>query len=344
MLETMLQKVKNTIRSHLSGTLFIILTLLWLGFGYLAYRGISIPELQRADNDTKTAKTMLDYLNASYVAAGALFTGLAFTITFLNLKHQKEELQNQNERLSQQISIDVFSDAFGHVLEVDRFRESKKYILSNQFKEAVDDLVSHKSPSIKFLIDQANAEFQSRKREIEQGNDKESIDERISMEREKHNKVLLGIRKSCDYKATMEQLCIEDFKKTKVSIISTEEEYDKQNESNLKNEDKTNDASNYQMILYFCDRMEYLGFIYNTYCNSAGNTGNDDKNRNLILDYFGFDIINTFEILKPFIHANREESNSGNPYYHFEFLYLLATKRKKDYLKDCEDELIRLSK
>lgn len=329
-------KIKKITKKYLFLILLILLIILWICFGYVAFKEISNPELQCTNNSDKVPKAILDYLNTSYVAAGALFTGFAFVITYSSLRHQKEELQNQNRRLAQQISIDIFSDAFGHVLDVDRFREAKKYIYSNQFKEAVDELVSRKSPSIKYLINKANAEFEEKKDSIRNCDNKDNIDEKISIERKGHNNILLGIRKSYDYNSTMENLCIDDFKEIKSPVIYTN---DKENES-YPDKDKTKDVSAYQMILYFCDRMEYLGVIYNTYSNS---TEKDNINRNLILDYFGFDIIHAFEILRPFIFANRKENNKGNPYYKFELLYLFAVNRRNEYIQECETELKKLN-
>ena len=64
--------------------------------------------------------------------------------------------------------------------------------------------------------------------------------------------------------------------------------------------------------------------------------------RFIILDYFGFDIINTFEKLKPFIFASRITKNKGNPYYQYEILYMLAKKRQDDYLNGVKDKLNKL--
>lgn len=324
---------------------FAIWLILWLLFGCIALIGVFFSFSRFTDANEGSPKSVFDYLNASYAAAGALFTGFAFVITYLSLKHQKDELQKQNARLEKQISIDVFSDAFGHVLDVDKFREAKKFIYSNQFREAVDELVSSRSQKIKQLIHAKQTDFEEKKKHINQSDDnEESKKSRIAAEIISHNEALREIRISDEYKATERQFCIEDFKRIKLPTTSNDGENGAENNDKVSksNKDDVSDASAYSMIIYFCDRMEYLGFIHYTYNNSGKDKCKNDAN--LILDYFGYDIINTFGKLKPFVHANREESNSGNPYYHFEFLYLLAIKRKKDYLKECEDELTRLSK
>lgn len=314
-----------------------ILLALWLLFGCLAVMGLLFSLSKFTDANETDSKSILDYLNVSYVAAGALFTGFAFVITYLSLKQQSTELKNQNERLEKQISIDVFSDAFGHVLDVDRFREAKKYIYSNQFREAVDELVSSRSQNIKQLIHAENAELEEKKRHINQSNDdEESKKTRMAGVIINHNDALRRIRTSDEYKATEKQFCIEDFKRIKIRTTSSNE-----NAVETKpNTDTVNDAYAYEMTNYFCDRMEYLGFIHYTYKEK----GEEIENHNLILDYFGYDIIATFKKLKPFIYANRQEKNSGNPYYYFEFLYLLAIQRKTEYIKECENKLKELTK
>ena len=303
---------------------FAIWLILWLLFGCIALIGVFFSFSRFTDANEGSPKSVFDYLNASYAAAGALFTGFAFVITYLSLKHQKDELQKQNARLEKQISIDVFS---------------------NQFREAVDELVSSRSQKIKQLIHAKQTDFEEKKKHINQSDDnEESKKSRIAAEIISHNEALREIRISDEYKATERQFCIEDFKRIKLPTTSNDGENRAENNDKVSksNKDDVSDASAYSMIIYFYDRMEYLGFIHYTYNNSGKDKCKNDAN--LILDYFGYDIINTFGKLKPFVHANREESNSGNPYYHFEFLYLLAIKRKKDYIKECEDELTRISK
>lgn len=312
----------------------VILLVLWLLFGCLAVMGMLFSLSKYTDANKTDPKSILDYLNVSYVAAGALFTGFAFVITYLSLKQQSTELKNQNERLEKQISIDVFSDAFGRVLDVDKFREAKKFIYSNQFREAVDELVSLRSQKIKQLIHAENAELEEKKQHINQsGDDEESKKVRIAGVIINHNNALRQIRNSDEYRATEKQFCIEEFKRINIRTTTSDEK----EVVTKPNKDSVNDASAYEMINYFCDRMEYLGFIHYTYKMEG------EENYNLILDYFGYDIIATFNKLKPFIYANRQEKNSGNPYYHFEFLYLLAIQRKPEYIKECENELKELN-
>ena len=316
----------------------VILLVLWLLFGCLAVMGMLFSLSKYTDANEADSKSILDYLNVSYVAAGALFTGFAFVITYLSLKQQSTELKNQNERLEKQISIDVFSDAFGHVLDVDKFREAKKFIYSNQFREAVDELVSSRSQNIKQLIHAENAELEEKKQHINQSNDdEESKKIRTAGVIINHNDALRRIRTSDEYKATEKQFCIEDFKRISIRTTTSNEK----EVVTKPNKDSVNDASAYEMINYFCDRMEYLGFIH--YTHKEKGEEKEKENYNLILDYFGYDIIATFKKLKPFIYANRQEKNSGNPYYHFEFLYLLAIQRKTEYIKECENELKELN-
>lgn len=74
---------------------FAILLILWLLFGCIALIGVFFSFSRFTDANEGSPKSVFDYLNASYAAAGALFTGFAFAITYLSLKHQKNELQNK---------------------------------------------------------------------------------------------------------------------------------------------------------------------------------------------------------------------------------------------------------
>ena len=133
---------------------------LWSIFGCIAYVVLPIDCFQKTIGEGEYAKTYVDYLNVFYVAASALFTGLAFAITFCSLytqqkelKEQKEQLQKENLYLSQQISLGVFTNAFRHILDNEKFREAKKYLYSNSFDRDVDFLVSNRCGKIQQAID-----------------------------------------------------------------------------------------------------------------------------------------------------------------------------------------------
>lgn len=306
---------------------FTILLILWLVFGCLALIGVFFSLSRFNDANHTCPKSVLDYLNVSYAAAGALFTGFAFAITYLSLKHQKNELQKQNERLGKQISLDVFTDAFGHVLDSDNFREVKKYIYSNQFKEDVDTLVSMFSNSIREILLGYRKSFDQKIQELQNKYKDESIRQKIDVAEKEYADKLIAIRKTDEYKDVKNKLSIEDFRKIKSPIRHKKGKNDKNGETV-----KYTSAS-YERIKYFCDRMEYLGIIHFTYNDSFVHETSTQNDRFLIINYFGSDIISTYEILKTFIQTSQKEENKGNKYYNFTRLYNLAKERQNDYIE-----------
>ncbi len=69
----------------------------------------------------------------SYVAAGALFTALAFCVTFLTLKSQQKSLLEQREDILTKTTLEVFTSTFKEILNEERFLKSKEYIFSPDF-------------------------------------------------------------------------------------------------------------------------------------------------------------------------------------------------------------------
>lgn len=316
-------------RKKLYWILFAIV--LWFSFALIAHWVLSCDFFMATNGTKNNSNSYIDYMNAFYVALGALFTGLAFFIAFINLSQQKEDLKKQNQRLSQQISLDVFTDAFGHVLDSENFREAKKYIYSNQFKEDVDTLVSLRSSIIKEVFIKKKNKFEHALKEIQATqNDKDIVSRRNDAVENEYSIQLKIIRESAEYKKTRDMLCIGDFRELKTPVRLKTQKGD---------EVVKTITMAYERIKYFCDRMEYLGIIHTTYNETKSSETEVKDDRFIILDYFGFDIINTFEKLKPFIYASRMTENKGNPYYQFEILYLLVSKRKDYYLNYCKDKL-----
>ena len=70
-----------------------------------------------------TGNEILKGINDVYVMAGALFTGLAFAATYASLLIQ-------NRALKEQLAMDNLSSVINLILSSDRFRESRKYVLS----------------------------------------------------------------------------------------------------------------------------------------------------------------------------------------------------------------------
>ena len=73
-----------------------------------------------------TGKAILNGIDDAYVMGGALFTGLAFAVTYASLL-------TQNEALQEQLAMDTLSNTIDLILDSDRFRESRKYVMSMTF-------------------------------------------------------------------------------------------------------------------------------------------------------------------------------------------------------------------
>ena len=199
-----------------------------------------------------TGKTILNGIDDAYVMAGALFTGLAFAVTYASLL-------TQNEALQEQLTMETLSNTIGLILNSDRFRESRKYVMSLTFCN--------------------------------------------------HVKMLEKLKKE-------DPIFIEDWKK-----LDTNGE-----------ENTANCYENYEKLIFFCSRMEYLGIILK-------NKGID----NTILDYFGNTIIVSYNRLKPFIENSRKIWGETT-YFHYTYLYYLAKQREPKLIQECNGLLDRMAK
>lgn len=295
---------------------------LWSIFGCIAYVVLPIDCFQKTIGEGEYAKTYVDYLNVFYVAASALFTGLAFAITFCSLytqqkelKEQKEQLQKGNLYLSQQISLGVFTNAFRHVLDNEKFREAKKYLYSNSFYRDVDFLVSNRCSKIQQAIDDNATNYKKL--------DEETNTTIFSPLEKQYQENLEKIRGTNDYKNVLKELTIENFRDVKTPIVI--------------NGKVSYTSASYERIKYVCDRMEYLGKIHFTYFNK-NNSENELTGNYLIVDYFGYDIIRSYEKLKQFIE-NVQKGKGGNPYFNFTYLYNCAIDRQKEYKANMQEIL-----
>lgn len=95
---------------------------------------------------THENKEILDSLNVSFVAAGALFTAFAFAATFLSLLHQ-------HKSLNRQINLNVFSDTIRMIMDSERFLECRAHVLSDYYKNDIEN--------IKRLTGKDNVNFES---------------------------------------------------------------------------------------------------------------------------------------------------------------------------------------
>lgn len=208
-----------------------------------------------------TGKEILNGIDDAYVMAGALFTGWAFAVTFASLLMQ-------NKALQEQLAMDTLSNTINLIIDSERFRESRKYVLSKTFYSHIEIL----------------------KRMKDDDQDDDSI-------------------------------CIEDWKK--IGNYGTERS---------KPDLDSNSYENYEKLIYFCNRMEYLGI-------ALKNNGVD----NTILDFFGSTIMKSYKRLQPYIENSRKLS--GETYYiHYTYLYYLAKQREPELKQESKEMLDKMSK
>lgn len=93
-----------------------------------------------------TGKAILNGIDDAYVMVGALFTGLAFAVTYASLL-------TQNEALQEQLTMDTLSNTIDLILDSDRFRESRKYVMSMTFCNHVKLLEKMKKDDPIFIED-----------------------------------------------------------------------------------------------------------------------------------------------------------------------------------------------
>lgn len=218
-----------------------------------------IPLLFKPGDINRNEKDTLNFYEVSFLSASALFTGIAFAVTYLSLKDQKENLNKQIGLLEKQTKMDVFSDV-SEELGAEDFKECRKYINSSSYKNDI---------------------------------------ERIKQLTKK------------------EEISLQDFKNTC---------YEKDDAYNFDEKEKLYLRNNYNMIIRFCSKMEYLGFIY--YYSST----------NIIVDYYGRTILNMYRRLKPLIEIKKDDK-TDYIYFYFAYLYNYAEKRKDNYYKERENEI-----
>lgn len=96
---------------------------------------------------------------------------------------------------------------------------------------------------------------------------------------------------------------------------------------NIDLEDRERLRVSYNKLKYFLSRMEYLGVL-------AVERGVET----LLLEYYGYTIINTYERLSPIIKKPGGESYADELYSHYTNLYTLARTNRK---KSCFDRMFK---
>ena len=195
---------------------------------------------------THTDYEIVNFFNVSFTAATALFTGIAFTITYISL-------YQQNKNLNRQINMDVFSDTIRLLMDSDRYLQSRQYIYSKDFYRDIEELKRIRGGESNFF----------------------------------------GLN---------------DFRDIIRSLDSLIPLVDKETKERL--------CKSYEKIIYFCSRMEYLGFMYE---NKAAVS--------LILDYYGHTIVESYNILKPLLESDRKDDNTEEMYVHYTRLYQRAKEK-----------------
>lgn len=116
-----------------------VIIILWFAFGIVPFFVTDISE------------STIRILNVSYASATALFTGIAFVVTYHflsqqqesikeqqeNLKLQQESLDEQQKVLVKQTNLGVFSESMRLLMDNRKFTNCQEYIYSNNF---LDDI------------------------------------------------------------------------------------------------------------------------------------------------------------------------------------------------------------
>lgn len=206
-----------------------------------------------------TGKEILNGIDDAYVMAGALFTGWAFAVTFASLLMH-------NKALQEQLAMDTLANTINLILDSERFRESRKYVMSKTFYNHIEALRKMKDDN-------------------------------------------------------QEDIYIEDWKK-----IGNDEGKKKETDQ------APNNYEHYEKLIYFCNRMEYLGI-----------TLKNKEIDNSILDFFGSTIITSYKRLEPYIENSRKQ-NGETYYFHYTYLNYLAKQREPKLKQDCREMLEKMSR
>lgn len=244
MIGNMEKRTKLWIISGVCGLVFLWIVFLFVPFIF---------------SHTHEEKEIVTFLNVSFTAATALFTGIAFTIAYISL-------YQQNQNLNRQINLSVFSNTIRLIMDSDKFLQSRQYIYSKDYYRDIEEL----------------------KRIIKNYNDSIGHDDLISVD----------------------EFGLKDFRKIIRNIDEIQPLVDKETKERL--------CISYEKIIYFCGRMEYLGFM----CEKKAAVS-------LITDYYARTIMESYSILKPLIEKKGEEKNRVEIYSNYSRLFYRAKEKEE---------------
>ena len=208
---------------------------------------------------THREKEIVTFLDVSFTAATALFTGIAFTIAYISL-------YQQNQNLNRQINLSVFSNTIRLIMDSDKFLQSRQYIYSKDYYRDIEDL----------------------KRLIKNYNDSVG-----------HNDLIC-----------VDEFGLKDIRKIIRNMDEIQPIVDKETKERL--------CISYEKIIYFCGRMEYLGFM----CEKK-------EAVSLITDYYARTIVESYNILKPLIEKKGKEEIRIDIYSNYSRLYYSAKEKEE---------------
>ncbi|MBO4840879.1 MAG: hypothetical protein J5524_07265 [Bacteroidaceae bacterium] len=80
-----------------------------------------------------TDDEIVNYMNVSFTAATALFTGIAFAVAYISL-------YQQSKSLNRQIDYNVFSDTIRLIMDSDKFLLCRQYVFSKDYYRDIEEL------------------------------------------------------------------------------------------------------------------------------------------------------------------------------------------------------------
>ena len=100
--------------------------------------------------------------------------------------------------------------------------------------------------------------------------------------------------------------------------------------NDIDKETKKRLRKSYDMIVSFCSKMEYIGFLFKNISTS------------ILINYYGRTILTTYDALKILIETQNDGGKTDYTFYHFSYLYYYAKENEEKYYEERENEINRL--